>query len=84
MWTGAAARQGVGVVIFDACSALGGPAVLRLSSCCGTEGIEFSVQSSLRLDEAATVIAHGLVTSVWVLCEDCIEGCDKNDDQQDQ
>ena len=55
------------VVVFDACALAVGEAVLGLPASSGAECIELGVELRLRLDEAAAVVAHGLVACVWVL-----------------
>lgn len=49
-----------------------------------TQGIQFSGELGLRLDERATVVAHGLVTSVWILRHNGVYRGEQNQDQEDQ
>lgn len=58
-------------------------ASLRLAAGGGTKSIEFSGKLSLRLDEAATVVAHWLVASFRVLGGERHDRCNQNHDQKD-
>ena len=59
-------------------------AVLGFASGCSAKGVELSVELGLRLDEAATVVAHGLVAGIWVLRRDGDHRGNQDDDQKDR
>lgn len=52
------------LIIFDASTL---PSALAFTTSSSTQCVELSVELSLRLDEGATVVAHGLVSGVGVL-----------------
>ena len=57
---------------------------LLVSTSGRTQGVELSGELGLRLDEGATVVAHGLVAGVGVLGDDSVGGRDENEDQEDK
>lgn len=81
--TGTTAGPAV-VVVLNTSSALAGVSVLVLAASSSSQRIKLSVDSCLRLDEAATIVAHWLVASIWVLGRDCDDRSNQYDDQQDQ
>ena len=70
------------VVVFDPGALAVGEAMLRLTARSGTESVELGGQLGLRLDEAATVITHWLVSRIWILRSDCDNGGDQDNDEQ--
>ena len=63
----AAAAGPAVLVVLDPGALAVGEAVLRLPARSGAECVEFCVECRLGFDEAATVVAHWLVASVWIL-----------------
>lgn len=80
----ATARPGVVVVFYPSAALVHVAAVLALASGGGTKSIELGVELRLRLDEAATVVAHGLVAGIWVLREEGDTCCHQDNDEQDK
>lgn len=56
----------------------------HVSTCGSTKCIELRVELRLRFDKGATVVTHGLVTSVWVLRDNGISRGDQDQKKQDQ
>jgi len=56
----------------------------HVSTCGSTKCIELRVELRLGFDEGATVVTHGLVTSIWVLRDDGITRGDQDQQKQDE
>ena len=59
------------VVVFDARAFVVCEAVFAFAAGGGAECVQLGVEGALRFDEAAAVVAHGLVAGIWVLGCDC-------------
>lgn len=58
-------------------------ALLLFATSGGSKSVKLVVESGLRADEGAAIIAYGLVARIWVLGYDGVHGRNENEDEED-
>ena len=49
-----------------------------------SKSIQLGIEGGLGFDEGSAIILHWLISSIWVLSDESIGGCDQNQNQENQ